>query len=120
MTVIYGVILTAFFLPVVFVGREEGVGLDGCVVNLSEAETVGDGQGLTVDGGTADDVDVFVGSAMFQGFFYRRIDVAAFKSLCATAQDDIPAVGKGTLRQREVGVTTHDNRVTCGERLETL
>ena len=77
MTIIYRVILTAFFLPVVFVRREEGVGFGGGVVDLGQTETVGEGQGLTIDTGTANDVDVFVGGAMLQGFFEGGVDVAA-------------------------------------------
>ena len=77
MTIIDGMVFTVFFLPVVFVGREEGVGLGWGVVNLREAETVGEGQGLTIDRGTADDVDVFVGGAVFQSGFEGREDVAA-------------------------------------------
>ena len=75
MAVIDGMVFTAFFLPVVFVGREEGVCLGWGVVNLRETETVGEGQGLTVDRGAADDVDVFVGGAVFQGGFEGRIDI---------------------------------------------
>ena len=76
-TVINGMVLTTFFLPVVLVGREERVGLGGRVVDLRQTETVGEGQGLTVDRGTADDVDVFVGGAVLQGRFERGIDITA-------------------------------------------
>ena len=69
MAIIDGMVFTAFFLPVVFVGREECVGLGGDVVDLCQAETVGDGQGLTVDRCSADDVDVFVGGAVGKGGF---------------------------------------------------
>ena len=75
MAVIDGMVFTAFFLPVVFVGREEGVGLGGDIVDLRETETVGEGQGLTVDRGSADDVDVFVGGAVFQSGFEGGEDV---------------------------------------------
>ena len=77
MAVIDEMVFTAFFLPVVFVGREEGVGLGGSVVDFCEAETVGDGQSLTVDGGSADDVDVFVGGAVGEGGFEGGEDVTA-------------------------------------------
>ena len=76
MTIIDKMVFTVFFLPVVFVGREEGVGLGWGVVDLRETETVCEGQGLTIDRGTADDVDVFVGGAVFQGSFEGRIDIA--------------------------------------------
>ena len=36
MAVIDGMVFTAFFLPVVYVGREEGVGLGWGVVDLRE------------------------------------------------------------------------------------
>ena len=36
MAVIDGMVFTAFFLPVVFVGREEGVGLGGDIVLSNE------------------------------------------------------------------------------------
>ena len=62
-----GMVFTERFLPVVFVGREEGVGLGGGVVDLGETETVGEGQGLTIDRGSTDDVDVFVGGAVGEG-----------------------------------------------------
>ena len=78
MAVIDGMVFTAFFLPVVFVGREESVGLGGDVVDLRETETVGEGQGLTVDRGSADDVDVFVGGAVGEGGFERGVDVDVF------------------------------------------
>ena len=78
MAVIDGMVFTAFFLPIVFVGREEGVGLGGDVVDLRETETVGEGQGLAVDGGTADDVDVFVGGAVGKGLIERGVDVDVF------------------------------------------
>ena len=76
MTVIDGMVFTAFFLPVVFVGREEGVGLGGGVVDLGETETVGEGEGLTIDAGAADDVDVFIRGAVGEGLFEGGEDVA--------------------------------------------
>ena len=78
MTIICGMVLTAFFLPVVFVRREEGVGLGGGVVDLCETETVGERQGLTVDRGSADDEDVFVGGAVGEGLIERGVDVDVF------------------------------------------
>ena len=96
MTVIGGMVFTAFFLPVVFVGREEGVGLGGGVVDLRETETVGEGHGLTIDAGTADDVDIFVGGAMGKGFFEGRIDITALKYLGTAAQNDVTTVGQGS------------------------
>ena len=65
--VVDGMVFAEGFLPVVLVGREEGVGLGRGVVDLRETEAVCEGQGLTVDRGTADDVDVFVGGAVLQG-----------------------------------------------------
>lgn len=76
MTVVDGMIFTRGLLPVVLVGREEGVGLGWGVVDLGETETVGEGQGLMVDRGTADDVDVFVGGAVGEGGFEGGEDVA--------------------------------------------
>ena len=64
MTIIDGMVLAEGFLPVVFVWREEGVGLSRGVVDFRQTKTVGEGQGLTIDRGTADDVDVFVRCAM--------------------------------------------------------
>ncbi len=84
MTVVDGMVFTEGFLPVVLVGREEGVGLGGGVVDLGKTETVGEGQGLTVDRGAADDEDVFVGGAVLQSFLQRRIDVAAGKEVVQT------------------------------------
>ncbi len=75
MTIVDGMIFAEGFLPVVLVGREEGVGLGRGVVDLREAETVGEGQGLTVDRGSTDDVDVFVGGAVLQGGFEGGEDV---------------------------------------------
>ena len=69
MSVVDGMVFTEGFLPVVLVGREEGVGLGGDVVDLGKTETVGEGQGLTVDRGAADDVDVFVGGAVGESLF---------------------------------------------------
>ena len=77
-TVVDGMVFAEGFLPVVFVGREEGVGLGGSVVDLSETETVGEGQGLTVDGGTADDVDVFVGGTVGEGLVEGGVEVDVF------------------------------------------
>ncbi len=42
-SVVDGMVFTEGFLPVVLVGREEGVGLGGGVVDLGETETVGEG-----------------------------------------------------------------------------
>ena len=78
MAVIDGMVFTAFFLPGVFVGREESVGLGRGVVDLSETETVGEGEGLMIDGGAADDVDVFVGGAVGKGLIERGVDVDVF------------------------------------------
>ena len=66
MTLILLVILTLRFLPVV-VRREERVGLGGGVGNLCETETVGDAEGLTIDAGTTDDIDVLVSSQIYPG-----------------------------------------------------
>ena len=120
MTVIYGMVFTTFFLPVVFIGREEGVGLGWGVVDLCETETVGQGECLTVDAGSADDVDVFIGGAVGEGFFEGGIDVAAFEGFLRTAQYNVPTVGQGTLGKGEKGVAAHDDGVACGERLEAL
>jgi hypothetical protein len=76
-TIINGMILTAFFLPAFVVGREEGVCLCRGVVYFRETETVSNLHGLTIYAGTADDVDVLVGGAMFQSLFEGRIDIAA-------------------------------------------
>lgn len=120
MTIICGMVLTAFFLPVVFVRREEGVGLGGGVVDLRETETVGEGQGLTVDRGTADDVDILVGGAVLQGFFQRGIDITARESLGAAGENDVATVRQGALGQGEESVPAHDDGMACGEGLETL
>lgn len=69
-------VFTERFLPVVFVGREESVGLGRGVVDLSETETVGEGESLTIDGGAADDVDVFIGGAVGEGLVEGGVDVA--------------------------------------------
>ena len=74
-TIVNGMVFSEGFLPVVLVGREEGVGLGRGVVDLGETETVCEGQSLTVDRGAADDEDVFVGGAVLQGGFKGRIDV---------------------------------------------
>ena len=78
MTVVDGMVFAEGLLPVVFVGREEGVGLGGGVVDLGETETVGKGQSLTVDRGSADDEDVFVGGAVGKGLIERGVDVDVF------------------------------------------
>ena len=73
--VVDGMVFAEGFLPVVLVGREEGVGLGRGVIDLGETETVCEGQGLTVDRGAADDVDVFVGGAVGEGLLQRRIEI---------------------------------------------
>ena len=78
MTVVDGMVFTEGFLPVVFVGWEKGVGLGGGIVDLGETETVGEGQGLTVDGGTTDDVDVFIGGAVGEGLVEGGVEVDVF------------------------------------------
>ena len=55
------------FMPAGVVGKED-VGLGWCVGYLGETETVGQGQGLLIDGGSTDDVDVFIGLRMAEGF----------------------------------------------------
>ena len=120
MTIIGGMVLTAFFLPVVFVGREEGVGLGGGVVDLCETEAVGNGQGLTIDRSSADDIDVFVGGAVLQGFFQRGIDITARDSSGAAGENDVTTVGQGSLGQGEESVPAHDDGMASGEGLETL
>ena len=120
MTIICGMVLTAFFLPVVFVGREEGVGLGGGVIDLRETEAVGNGQGLTIDRSSADDIDVLVGGAVLQGFFQRGIDITARDSSGAAGENDVTTVGQGSLGQGEESVPAHDDGMACGEGLETL
>ena len=71
MLFVYGVLFAIFFLPVI-VGREEGVGLGGDVINLGETETVGDGESLTVDRCTSDDVDILIRGAVLEGLLQRR------------------------------------------------
>ena len=53
--------------PLIFVGREEGVGLGWGIVDLFQAEAIGQGQGLLVNAGTTDDIHILVGGAMSQG-----------------------------------------------------
>lgn len=61
--------IPAFFLPCGGVdGGEPDVGLGGFGVDFCQAQLVGQGEGLAVEAGAADDVDVFVGSARGQGF----------------------------------------------------
>lgn len=74
-TIVDGMVFTEGFLPVVLIGREEGVGLGRGVVDLRETEAVCEGQGLTVDRGAADDVDVFVWGAVGEGGFKGGEDV---------------------------------------------
>ena len=69
MTIVDGMILTAFFLPVVLVGWEECVGISWGIVDLRETETVGNLQGLTLDRSPTDDIDILLRRAVFQGFF---------------------------------------------------
>ena len=77
-TIVDGMVFTEGFLPVVLVGREEGVGLGRGVVDLRETETVCEGQGLTVDRGATDDVDVFIWGAVLQGGFEGGKEVDVF------------------------------------------
>ena len=109
-----------FFLPLLFVGWEESVGLGRGVVDLRQTEPVCERQGLTVDTGTADDVDILVGGAVGEGLFERRVDVTAWEGGLTAGEDDVTTVGEGALRQGEVGVTPHDDGMTRGECLETL
>ena len=69
MTIIDGMVFTVFFLPVVFVGREEGVGLLGGVVDFRQTEPVGKWQCLFIDTGTSDDIHFLVFTAMGEGIF---------------------------------------------------
>ena len=77
-TVVDGMVFAEGFQPVVLVGREEGVSLGRGVVDLRETETVCEGQGLTVDRGATDDVDVFVRGAVLQGGFEGGEEVDVF------------------------------------------
>ena len=120
MTIICGMVLTAFFLPVVFVRREEGVGLGGGVVDLCETEAVGNGQGLTIDRSSADNVDILVGGAVHQGFFQGWKHFTAGESLGAAGENDVATVRQGSLGQGEESVPAHDDGMACGEGLETL
>lgn len=56
-----GLVFFPLCLVPIVVGREECVCFGGNVVNLRQAETVGQWHCLRIDGCAADDVDVFVG-----------------------------------------------------------
>ena len=56
-------------LPPVAVIRKERISISRRIINLRQTQTVGQRQGLLIDTGTTDDIDVLVGSAMRQGFF---------------------------------------------------
>jgi len=112
-----------FCLDVPFVlaeGWEEGIGLGGCVGYLGETEAVGEGKGLTIDALAADDVDVFVGRARGEGGLERGEGLSSRESVVGTCQNNIAAVGKGSLGEALERLTTHDDGVAGGEGLEAL
>lgn len=98
-TFIFRVIFTTFFFPVV-VRREESVGLCGGIVYLRQAETVRYRQCLLINTGTTYYIYIFLRGAVLQGFFKRCIGITAREFFLHAAQNDVPAVGQGTLRQR--------------------
>ena len=105
-------------LPVV-IGWEEGVGLCGCVMNLCEAESLGDVDGLLVDARSPDNEHFLVFLAVCEGFTDRAEAFAAGQLSCAPADDDVAAVGQSAIGQRLKGFSSHQNGVSHGELLET-
>ena len=87
------VVLLAAYLCPILVGREERVGLFGSVVNLREAQSVGNGQRLFIDTRATDHVHVFVGSTVFYSFAERTKNLAAGEICLATAEHYVATVG---------------------------
>ena len=87
--------IPVFFVPNLGLDlREISLGLWGCRVNFSQAELIGQWHGLPIDTFSTDDVNLFVGTAVFEGLF------KAGKYLCAGAggvgigrEDDVSSVG---------------------------
>jgi hypothetical protein len=83
MLLVDSMVFAPCLMPAGVVGKED-VGLGWCVGYLGETETVGKGQGLLIDGGSANDVDVFIGLGMAEGFLKGGIDNAPWQGLdCA-------------------------------------
>ena len=114
-----GMVFTPRLTPCGVVG-EVGIGTLWGVGYLGETETVGKGQGLLVDGGASDDVDVLVGRTVGEGFIERGIDITAGQLTLGARDDDIPTIGQGSLGERVEGLSAHNDGMTRGERLETL
>ena len=117
--VVGGMLLACRFVPT-FVFGEECVCSVGRVVNLCEAQAVGQSDGLPVHFRPAYYVDVFLRCAMLQCLFERTERVAAREVALRAAQHDVPAVGQGALRQRLERVASHYYGVARGQRLKAF
>jgi len=121
MFLIRGVGFSTCFFPYrrVYLG-EEGVRLFRGVLDVGDVEGIGQRKGFLIYAGSADDEHFFFGLASGQGCFQRGIALRSRELDVLTAQDDVAAVGQGTLRQGLEGAASHDDGVAGGERLEAF
>lgn len=116
-----GVALAEDGLPVAAVGEgEESVGVKGGVVDEGYVELFCQGEGLTIKTGTADDEDfILFRFTGVEGSGEGGEDVGPGETEGGVvAQDQVAAVGEGSVREGLKGLAPHDDGVAGGERLE--
>ena len=117
MTFIGRMILAPYLLPIV-VGGEEGVGFGGRVMNLCETEAVGHRKEVTIEGGTANDKHLLIGTTGGNELVPRSKALAVRQLFLATGEHAVPTVRQCAFRQTLKGAAPHEDGVTSGELLE--
>ena len=114
--------IPAFFLPLGGVdGGEPYVGPGGFGVYFCQAQLVGQGEGLAVEAGAADDVDMFIRSARGQGFVQggKHLRAGQLESGLG-GEDDVAAVGQSAFGQGFECLAAHQDGVARGEGFEAF
>ena len=109
--------------PVAAVSKgEEGIGILWQIVDEGDIELLRQRQGLAIDAGTSEDEDLFLSRlAGSKGSGKGGEDFGAREGEGGVvAQDEVTAVGQGTVRERLEGLASHDDGMARSKRLETL
>ena len=99
---------------------EKGIGLRRSVIDTCQIQTLGEGYGLGIEAGTADDEHLTVAATGGQGLLQRAKDLGP-RSLEAhlSRENNVATVGQRALGQRLPCSASHNDGVASGEAAKT-
>lgn len=99
---------------------KESICLAWRVVDFCQTQAIGQGQGLSVYAFSPDNIDVFICLTMAEGILQGGIYFASRTGGQGVAEDDVATVRKGPFGQGLVGLPSHNDRMSGGEKSKSL